>query len=546
MNEENNNLGFNHIPEQKEETIFDVAKEQSVSETAPETVEPGMTSDLGQPTATVSLDSLGGEQPQPTETAPREEAPSAPQTPPTPPQWQNNGGYQQTPPPQGQPYQGQNYYRPTQTPPPEQNPFRVNNQPPRQESVWNVNDYRYQQPQPQQSKSKLNVGLLVFSIILAVALFFTSGAFALYALMGNGISTDTTSQTTKPNVSAPSLELNSRPSENTELTEDGALTDTAIAKKVTPSVVGISTYVRTRTQYQNYGAGSGIILTKDGYIVTNAHVITIEETGELVDRIQVYLDNNQSYSGIVIGSDSRSDLAVIKINAKNLTPAEFGDSTTVEVGEHVLAIGNPSGLELSGSVTDGIVSGVNRLIRSGTTGYSMKCIQTNAAINPGNSGGALVNVYGQVIGINSSKIVAEGYEGIGFAIAVSEAKPIIDSLIANGYVEGRVKIGINYVVIDDFTAALNQVPKGLQVAGIDETLPVAESGLEIYDIITKMDGVSVTTTEEVTEFLKTKEPGDIIKMTVYRLNDDGSSRTLIIEVKLAEDRGEAATNTEEN
>ena len=172
----------------------------------------------------------------------------------------------------------------------------------------------------------------------------------------------------------------------------------------------------------------------------------------------------------------------------------------------------------------------------------MTCIQTDAAINPGNSGGALVNVYGQVIGINSSKISATDYEGIGFAIAISEAKPIVESIIANGYVEGRVKIGITYQEVDAFTAALNQVPQGLEVVSIDSTLDVAQSGLQVGDIITEMDGQSTKTTEEVTEFLKEKNPGDTVKMTVFRVTDIGESQTLTIDVVLAEDRGQSTTN----
>lgn len=526
MSEEKNIFGFENDADKKEEPVVDImSQEQPIPEADQEKSE-----------ASEEVTSPVTEEPEVvTESAP-ESAPVQPN--PTVSQWQKNGGAYQTPPYQGQPYGGQ-YSAQPQPPygqPPQNSPFQQNN--------WNGSNYHYPHP-PQPNKPKQNKGLAIFSIILAAALFLTAVFFVGYAISTNGKG-GATSNSSMSNVSLPNLELNSRPAENPVLTEDGALTDTAIAKKVKPSVVGITTYVKSRNQYQSYGAGSGIVFTKDGYIVTNAHVIMVESTGEPVDRIQVYLDNEESYSGIIVGADSRSDLAVIKIKANNLTPAEFGDSTTVEVGEHVLAIGNPSGLQLSGSVTDGIVSGVDRTIRSSSTGYSMSCIQTNAAINPGNSGGALVNVYGQVIGINSSKIVADGYEGIGFAIAISEAKPIIDSLISNGYVEGRVKIGITYVVVDDFTAALNQVPKGLQVAGIDETLPVAESGLRVYDIITQLDGKSVTSTQDVTEFLRNKKPGDTVKITVYRINDDRTNQTLTITTTLSEDRGESVDNTEEN
>ena len=415
----------------------------------------------------------------------------------------------------------------------------VNPQPPKQEYQWNVANYENIE---KQQKPKKNKGLIIFSVILVIALVCTAASFVIYAMFngGQGILAGSTSSAVN---SGPNLEINSRPAENAEKTEDGLLTDTAIAKKVKPSVVGIVVYVNSGRQYQMYGQGSGIIMSTDGYIISNAHVFMTEE-GTLVNSIQVYLDNEESYGAELIGIDTRSDLAVIKIKANNLTKAEFGDSSTVEVGERVLAIGNPNGMELAGSVTGGIVSAVNRNIKSSSSGFSMTCIQTDAAINPGNSGGALVNAYGQVIGINSSKIVANEYEGIGFAIAINEAKPIVDSLVAHGFVEGRVKVGITYQEIDKFTAALNDVPMGLQVMSIDSTLDVAKSGLQVGDIITKMDGKDIKTTEDVTEFLRTKKPGETVKMTVYRITALNKSTTLTINVTLAEDRGTSLTSSQ--
>ncbi len=459
----------------------------------------------------------------------------------TPTGWQvggNQQGYYQNP---QNPYQPVNGY-PYQPGAPMEHPYQ---QPPRQEYQWSSNMGQVSFGNGQPPKPKKNKGLIIFSVILVVALVGVIVTFALYALSGTaGVEAEQEQSTVV--TSGPSLEINSRPADNEATTEDGKLTDTAIAKKVKPSVVGIVVYVRTGGfgQYQMYGQGSGIILSEDGYIVSNAHVFTTEE-GSVVDSIQVYLDNGDSYGATIVGIDARSDLAVIKIKAKNLTKATFGDSTTVEVGEHVLAIGNPSGMELAGSVTGGMVSAVNRSVQS-SNGFSMTCIQTDAAINPGNSGGALVNAYGQVIGINSSKIVAEGYEGIGFAIAISEAKPIIDSLVSRGYVEGRVKIGLTYQEIDKFTAALNDCPQGLQVVGIDSTLPIAQSGLELGDIITAMDGQETISTEQVANFLKNKKPGEVVQMTVYRFSDVGTGRTLTIEVTLAEDKGTVLSGGQTN
>ena len=484
---------------------------------------------------------------------PKVEVPQTPHS-----QWENNGGqqgyYQQQ---TYSTYQQPNGYRPPNHPYPPVNQWSsgqqypggnqqyqqyqqpTNQQPPKQEYQWNVANYENSE---KQQKPKKNKGLIIFSVILVIALVFTAVSFVIYAMFngGQGLLAGNTSSAVN---SGPNLEINSRPAENAEKTEDGLLTDTAIAKKVKPSVVGIVVYVNSGRQYQMYGQGSGIIMSTDGYIISNAHVFMTEE-GTLVNSIQVYLDNEESYGAELIGIDVRSDLAVIKIKANNLTKAEFGDSSTVEVGERVLAIGNPNGMELAGSVTGGIVSAVNRNIKSSSSGFSMTCIQTDAAINPGNSGGALVNAYGQVIGINSSKIVANEYEGIGFAIAINEAKPIVDSLVANGFVAGRVKVGITYQEIDKFTAALNDVPMGLQVMSIDATLDVAKSGLQVGDIITKMDGKDTITTEDVTEFLRTKKPGETVKMTVYRITSLGKSSTLTINVTLAEDRGTSMTNSQ--
>ncbi len=484
---------------------------------------------------------------------PKVEVPQTPHS-----QWENNGGqqgyYQQQ---TYSTYQQPNGYRPPNHPYPPVNQWSsgqqypgvnqqyqqyqqpTNQQPPKQEYQWNVANYENSE---KQQKPKKNKGLIIFSVILVIALVFTAVSFVIYAIFngGQGLLAGNTSSAVN---SGPNLEINSRPAENAEKTEDGLLTDTAIAKKVKPSVVGIVVYVNSGRQYQMYGQGSGIIMSTDGYIISNAHVFMTEE-GTLVNSIQVYLDNEESYGAELIGIDVRSDLAVIKIKANNLTKAEFGDSSTVEVGERVLAIGNPNGMELAGSVTGGIVSAVNRNIKSSSSGFSMTCIQTDAAINPGNSGGALVNAYGQVIGINSSKIVANEYEGIGFAIAINEAKPIVDSLVANGFVAGRVKVGITYQEIDKFTAALNDVPMGLQVMSIDATLDVAKSGLQVGDIITKMDGKDTITTEDVTEFLRTKKPGETVKMTVYRITSLGKSSTLTINVTLAEDRGTSMTNSQ--
>ena len=203
------------------------------------------------------------------------------------------------------------------------------------------------------------------------------------------------------------------------------------AKKASPAVVGITTKVYDRDIFNRRvlvgeGVGSGIIFDKAGYIATNQHVVGNSKT------VIVSLADGQSTEGTVVGRDEKTDLAVVKINVDNLPVAEFGDSDALQVGEPAIAIGNPLGLEFQGTVTAGVISSMNRTL--GAEGQSMKLIQTDAAINPGNSGGALVDADGKVIGINSAKISKEGVEGLGFAIPINAARPILDALIKNGKV----------------------------------------------------------------------------------------------------------------
>lgn len=218
---------------------------------------------------------------------------------------------------------------------------------------------------------------------------------------------------------------------------ENALSVPNIVKKVTPSVVGIS------SEFQGgSGTGTGIIMSADGYIITNAHVVSESMQGSTTrsSKVTVVLSDGTEYTATIIGCDSSTDLAVIKIEEDNLIPAEFGDSNDLEVGELAIAIGNPLGLELSSTVTGGMISALNRNIT--IEDKEMTLIQTDAAINPGNSGGPLVNSYGQVVGINSAKISSGDVEGLGFAIPIDSAIPIVNDLIKNGYVPGRPLIGI--------------------------------------------------------------------------------------------------------
>lgn len=310
----------------------------------------------------------------------------------------------------------------------------------------------------------------------------------------------------------------------------GKYTTEGIAKKVMPSVVSIEIYQKGVT-FTPVSQGSGIILTENGYIITNAHVVD-SATG----RIKVVLNDGKGYEAQVVGSDKKTDLAVVKIDAKGLTAADFGDSDELKIGEQIVAIGSPAGLY--GSLTRGVVSGLDRMIKTEKNNTEMNCIQIDAAINPGNSGGALVNMYGQVVGINSSKFVSEVYDGIGFAISINAARPILEQLIASGYIKDRIRIGITFYEVNQDTAAENKTKPGLYVNQIDSSCDISKTDLKPNDVITHIEGSPVTNRSEVEKVLKGKKPGDEVTATVYRQDSTGDGKTFEIKFKLMEDNSQ--------
>ncbi|WMJ84642.1 S1C family serine protease [Oscillospiraceae bacterium LTW-04] len=417
--------------------------------------------------------------------------------------------------------------------------FSSNN---KQEYHWKFEDYESagrKDPRPPKKPGALAVIGALLGTVLLVGVLCLSG-YGVYSLWHPSVVEDGSQQSVPPvgidNTDAPKLTIKDHPdasSEALEVVSNGKLSTVQIASKVRPSVVGIAQYSLQDT-FTPSGEGSGIIMNADGYIVTNAHVVA-GSTG-----INVELDNGENYSAKLIGIDAKTDLAVIKIEAPDLIAAEFGNSDTLEVGETVVAIGNPGGSTLAGSVTQGIVSAVNRMIKDG--GYSSSYIQTDAAINPGNSGGALVNQYGQVIGINSSKIAAVDYEGIGFSIPISEAKPIIDQLMAYGYVKGRTKIGISGVEINQTLSQINSIPVGIYIQSIDPTSDLAGKNVKQGDIITAIDNTKIETFDDISAFLKTKSPGESVTLTLYRSarGMQGSGQTFSVVMSLMEDVDNAA------
>ncbi|MDF2685769.1 MAG: peptidase and chymotrypsin/Hap [Clostridia bacterium] len=331
-------------------------------------------------------------------------------------------------------------------------------------------------------------GLWMTISIISIALCVTSILFSVYlAASGNNNAFKFPAPYTPEYVAGEQLSVNDK------------MDTPSVIAKVKPSVVNILVELGT-DYYGQSGSGSGIIFTKDGLIITNAHVV------EGATSVKVTTLDGKEYTAEVIGYDSITDLAVIKIDATNLPAAEFGDSSKVVEGEQIIAIGNPYGIELSHTNTQGIISSIRNDFRFENLNLVLDLFQHDAAINPGNSGGPLVNMYGQVIGINSLKITGE-YENIGFAIQINSALPIIESLINNGKVN-RPVIGI--------TGMTETTIGGVIVAEVSPGGSAALSGLESNDIITKIDNVRVKSIEELINQIGLHNTGDKVELTVIR------------------------------
>ena len=305
-----------------------------------------------------------------------------------------------------------------------------------------------------------------------------------------------------------------------EQKEGDELSLVEINKKVKNSVVAV--LIAENKEGEAEFSGSGFIISEDGYIITNTHVVE----GAAAIKIVLH-DGITEYNATVVGADDRSDLAVLKVEATGLSPVELGDSSLLEVGETVVAIGNPYGMELAGTVTNGIVSALNRKIEM--SGSFMTLIQTNASINPGNSGGPLVNAHGQVIGITSSKLVASGYEGIGFAIPINNVVDIAEELITYGKVKTRAYIGIHG---KDFTAqeaAQYKMPQGVLVAAVDLHCDAAAKGLQKNDIIVGFNGEKISSMAELNEKKDDFRPGDQVTITYWRNNKETTIEILLTE-----------------
>lgn len=461
-----------------------------------------------------------------------------------------NNGYQQQNPgwtPPAQRYQ--NPYGGYQN---QQDSVMENNEP----YKWNFEEYDNARSK---KRSHKNTGLKIFGAVIGcvagLAILALAGVGGWYMISGGFVENDQQVNITSSSSSAVSLpedvpntsvgltltdRPNSQSSAPADTDESAPLSTPDIADKVKPSVVGILNYSNSGSSVQAIltpSEGSGIIMSEDGYILTNAHVVSGAA------GLKVVMEDGNEYEARIVGADELTDIAVIKVEATGLPYAEFGNSDQLRVGEKVIAIGNPRGLTLAGSVTQGIVSAVNRSLS--TNGSDITYIQTDAAINPGNSGGALVNEYGQVIGINTAKMTQSAvsgtaYEGLGFAIPISEAKPIIDDLKAYGRVTGRVRIGVTVQTVDAYTAAIYGVPQGAIVASTEEGSDIAAKGVISGDIIYSVDGQTISSSDELKAAIIGKKPGDTVTLGIYRFNNGQRAKQFDVDVVLMEDTGSTA------
>ena len=403
-----------------------------------------------------------------------------------------------------------------------------------QDDIGSDSGYSYEAPQnsyysnpivstkPQKHKKKYGVGILVLAIILSAAIGFGS-SFVSYRLNGNNNSVD---PDTLPKVAElpevdSTVAKTTDNTETTEKTESANITSIAqsVASKCSASVVGIRTTTSVVSFFggtsESTGEGSGIVYTDEGYIITNYHVIENAVTSSKGSKIEVFLNNanTDAYQATVVGYNISSDLAVLKINATGLKSVEIGNSDGLNIGQYVVTIGAPGGLEFMGSVTYGIISGLNRVVSSDS---KIGLIQTDAAINPGNSGGALLDENGKLIGVNSSKIVSEEFEGMGFAIPVNSAVEICNRIITNkDNQEPYVGITISEKYTADVLSSYGY-PVGAVVLSVAEGSTAESCGIQKGDIITEFNGVEITEYNVFGEVLKKCTPNTSVSIKIYR------------------------------
>lgn len=391
-------------------------------------------------------------------------------------------------------------------------------------------------PAPKKGKGKI-VAFVLVALCLVIAGFFIFGGGN-----NNTVQPQTTGEPQTTAEKAPEVNVNTPPESSVVQTEN--VNSVWVAKKVRPSVVGVMTY----QDGQLSGEGSGVIWAEDStgeytYVVTCAHVI--DESGA---TFGILLLDGRRFEAEMVATDARTDIGVLKVKATGLPKAEFGDSSALEIGEPIYAIGNPGGSEFFGSFTDGVVSGIDRSI---SATYTMTCVQHSAAINPGNSGGALVNTSGQVIGINSSKIASTDYEGMGFAVPMSIVKPVVDALIEYRYVPNRPKLGIEYASVGTYqlysmVVSIKGLPQGsLVIAGISSDSSLANTEAQVGDLIIGVNGKPMDNSSVLLDLIDTGAVGDTLTLTLCRIEKRTyKTTTFDVTITLVEDKGNTVQQEE--
>lgn len=407
-------------------------------------------------------------------------------------------------------------------------------------SAWDDSVYGTGPTQPPKDKGGMYAALLILIIFLCgiitllgllnVKLFqkLRSQEKRDYAISFTACQTEaetvpvTMAETLPPAEASVGVDLQQSPISPENIPEQAGLSLQEIYSRNIPSVVSITSTTATGTS-----SGTGVVLSGDGYLITNAHVVE-NSTG-----ITVQLTDNRVFPANILGADEISDLAVLRIDAEDLTPARFGDSSALRVGDTVVAIGDPLGVKFRGTYTDGIVSAINRDVD--VNGHTMTLIQTNAALNSGNSGGPLINCYGQVIGINTMKIgtftSSSGIEGIGFAIPSTTVKEIVDQLITQGYVSGRPTLGLTGESLSVFYQHYYRLPSGLYITHVEKASDSYEKGILEGDILISLNDVKITTMNELKAAFNGMAVGDTLTAVIYRGGQQYS-----VELALTEDK----------
>lgn len=360
---------------------------------------------------------------------------------------------------------------------------------------------------PEADKKSSVKGLKVFALILVCIIALTATGIVGYFSGKNSLSSVSNANHSK-------IELENTPKDK------NAMTPAAVYEKVNPSVVGIMVYNAAGKGSQ----ASGIVYSKDGYIVTNDHIYSEVPS----PKFKIYTSDGKEYDAKYVAGDTVSDLAVLKIDDCELTPAVFGNSDELYEGQNVVAIGRPNDATDKSSITSGIISATNRRV-SNTSNYPARLIQTDSSINPGSSGGALVNMYGQVVGVTNAKLAGVDVEGVGYAIPTTVMQRIAGELISEGKVVSRAKLGVTYLAVDSVAAEINSMKNtGLLIESVSNDSDLYGK-VDKGDIITHINGTEITTDDMVLDIIEKCKAGD--KITVSVITDDGASLTLNVELK---------------